>query len=41
MLPQIVIWPFMARTMVEAGHVVKPLLAVPAKEPGERRALSF
>jgi hypothetical protein len=29
-MPQMKVWPFMARTMVEESHGVKPLLGVAA-----------
>jgi hypothetical protein len=41
-MPQMKIWPFMTRTMVEESHGVKPLLAVaaaaaPAKHQAPQR----
>jgi len=40
MLPQIVVRPFMARTMVEDAHSVKPLSG-PANRPARRGGILF
>jgi hypothetical protein len=39
-MPQMKVWPFMARRMVEESHGVKPLLVLPAAQaPAKRQAL--
>jgi hypothetical protein len=40
-MPQIVVWPFMARTMVEDVHGVKPLPGPANRPPGTAESSSI